>query len=140
MEFDKEKYIYELKNLYGEFDDDFKIHENENGEIESVFIRNKGVDDISKICECKTIKVLYLPNNNITSLLPLYNLSSIIKLNVSRNKIKFLFGIASNKNIESIDASNNEIGEEFSLYVGKELYEKEFIGKDAEYIREYFTK
>lgn len=140
MGYNKNEYITSLKAQYGEFDKNFFIEENENCEIDTVVIINKGVTSIDSICKCPTIKNLILANNNIESLLPLYNLSTIIKLNVADNKLKSLFGIASNTQIQSLDVSYNQISECYSMQISKKLYEKEFANKPIEYISEYFTK
>ncbi len=140
MEFNKLEYVEALKKEFGNFDNDFFVKEDENGEIVTVVIIGKSVKSIEIICKCPTIKQLILRDNKIEDLTPLYNLSSIISLDISNNRLTSLFGIASNKNIEQLNAGNNKISEMMSMFVGKELYEKEFKGKPIGYVSEYFSK
>ena len=140
MKFNKKEYIDTLKNEYGEFDQNFFLEENENSEIVKVVIISKSVKSIDNICKCPTIQVLVLRDNHIESLIPLYNLTTITYLDVSQNRIKDMFGVALNLGIETLKADHNQISEMYSFQVGKEFYEKEFIGKPLSYISEYFLK
>jgi Leucine-rich repeat (LRR) protein len=125
MEYNKKEYIASLKSQYGEFDKNFFIKENENKEIDTVVIVGKNVTSIDFICKCTTIRKLILAKNSIETIVPLYNLSKVVELDVSYNKLKSLFGVASNIQIEYLNAGNNQISECYSMLVGKELYEKE---------------
>lgn len=140
MEYNKKEYIASLKSQYGEFDENFFVKENDNGEIDTVVIVGKNVTSIDNICKCTTIRILILAQNDIETLFPLYDLSTVIKLDVSNNKLKSLFGVASNIKIEELSARNNQISECYSIQVGKELYEKEFADKPISCVLEYFKK
>lgn len=141
-----------IKDLSGTLDN-FSIDNNpisdfsvlENFDLVSFSANGAGVKSLDFISNYKKINEIYVNNNSITTLSPLFKCTSILNIEVSGNKLKNLSGLenslslafvkADSNKISSIDALSNQTCIVSCSFNGNRIKDISVLAKSSEYLQ-----